>query len=366
MKKILFFNQRWTSGGIERIITEIIEYSRKFNKNFEFVILVSQKETNVFDEVLKNNDVDFIVLNKKKRSNPLIRNIVSLKKYCHYLKIIKPDIIHVNVYNAIGNIYALLSSIIKKNKIIIHAHNNGFDDDKFKIKLIINKISKILCTNSDNKTYIACSKQAADFCFTQKNKALIISNGIPLEKFEFDSKKREEYRKSMKLENEFAICNIGRMVEQKNQIRLIKIFSEIKKQNNNAKLYIIGDGKLYLSIIKKIKEKCLENDVIIYQKISGIEKFLQAMDCFLFPSIYEGFGLVAVEAQVSGLPTFINSKLSKEIFNSPNAYPIDLSATDFEIAKFIIDKTNASVRKSYLNSTYDINKMMEKIIDCYK
>ena len=90
------------------------------------------------------------------------------------------------------------------------------------------------------------------------------------------------------------------------------------------------------------------------------------MDCFVFPSLYEGYGIVAIEAQASGLPTFIADNLSEQIFATENSYGISLKNSDIDIAKFILKKSQKLKRKSPVMNKYDIRNMVNRILECYE
>ncbi len=361
---IFFLCQRWTSGGIESVINNIINYSDK--EKYKFEIVASQKETNIFDSNLKNNNVNFIQLNDGFEKNPIIRNIKSFKKIKLYLKEKQPDVVHINIYNAISCIYARIAKRYNVKKIILHAHNNGFDNDKLKIKLLLNQMSKFLFYDK-TYTYIACSKEAAEFCFNKKalKDCKIIENGINVSEFCYDENTRNEYRKKLNLDNCFVVGNVGRFVKQKNQLRLIDIFYSIKKIKENVKLILIGDGVLEEAIKESIERKKLKKDVLILKNRNDVNKIMQAMDCFIFPSLYEGYGIVAIEAQASGLPTYISDNLSESIFASNKSFKIDLKKEDEDIANFIISKSLQEKRKSPKMEKYEIKTMVDKINKIY-
>lgn len=364
-EKVVFLCQRWTTGGIESIITKILHFINK--DKYEFEIVVSQKETDVFDKELRNYNINIIQLNNKFEKNPLIRNIKSFYKIIKYLKKEKADIIHINIYNSMSCIYACIANFCGVHKIILHSHNNGFDKDHFKIKLLLNNICKKIFYNK-KYIYIACSIEAAKFCFNKKSlkNCRIINNGIFIDDFLYNEKIRENYRKKFKIENSFVVGNIGRFVEQKNQIRLINIFDKIKSLNKDSKLIIVGEGTLEKDLKRAIDEKNMRKDVIILKKRSDVNNILQAMDCFVFPSLYEGYGIVAIEAQAAGLPTFIADNLSKEIFATEISYDISLKNSDLNIANFILEKSKNFKRKSPQMENYDIRNMVNIISDCYE
>ena len=228
------------------------------------------------------------------------------KKILKILKQEQFDIIHSHLSHT--NFYFMILGYIAGIKIrISHSHLIYIDKTiKEKIKHKIYKLLiKIFSTN-----YMACSEAAAiDLYGTTKN-IYILKNAIDLKKIAPNSDIRNEYRKLLKYQDdEIVICNIGRMEEQKNQLFLIDIFNELTKLNINYRLLIIGAGSLEEKIKNRISNYKLEKKVQILSSRNDINNILQAADLFLLPSLYEGLGIVLVEAQAAGLICFTSDKV---------------------------------------------------------
>ena len=148
------------------------------------------------------------------------------------------------------------------------------------------------------------TENTAKFC--------VLNNAIDAEAFCYDVEKRGRIRTQFGLEDSVVFGPIGRFFEQKNHAFLIDIFCEISKQCENAKLMLVGDGELKEQISQKVLDKGLKDKVIFTGVQEDVVPFYQAMDVFLFPSLYEGLGMVAVEAQATGLPCVISDKVSKK------------------------------------------------------
>ena len=80
------------------------------------------------------------------------------------------------------------------------------------------------------------------------------------------------------------------------------MFSEVSKQRDDALLMLVGNGDLQQSIKDKVEELGLSEKVIFMGQRNDVNCLMQAMDCFVFPSIFEGLGMVLIEAQAAGLP----------------------------------------------------------------
>lgn len=111
----------------------------------------------------------------------------------------------------------------------------------------------------------------------------------------------------------FVIGHVGRFEEQKNHALLIEIAAEIAKREPNMRLLMLGDGSLRPSIQQKVSELNLSDHVIFAGVRPDVPRLmLGAMDVFLFPSLYEGLGLVLIEAQAAGLPCVFSDVVPEE------------------------------------------------------
>lgn len=101
----------------------------------------------------------------------------------------------------------------------------------------------------------------------------------------------------------FVIGHVGRFEPQKNHHFLLEIAAEIAKREPNMRLLLIGTGSLLPEIQAKVTQMGLTDLVIFGGVRNDIPRLMKGlMDVFLFPSLYEGLGLVLVEAQAAGVP----------------------------------------------------------------
>ena len=176
-------------------------------------------------------------------------------------------------------------------------------------------------------------------------------------------------RKKLKIEDKcFFIGNVGRIKTQKNQKFLIDVFNLVSKRIN-SKLLIIGEGELKNDLEKHIKELNLEDKVIIHTPVSNVEDYYQAMDMFVLPSLYEGLGIVNIEAQACGLRTIVSDRVPEIAKISELLSFIKLSDSEQIWANEIINKSDykREIQNSILkNSGYDIDFESKKLIDIYR
>lgn len=104
------------------------------------------------------------------------------------------------------------------------------------------------------------------------------------------------------------ILHVGRLIEQKNHLGLLSIFELVLKQIPTAKLLLVGEGPLQELIEDTINKRELAKSVLLLGLRDDVPSLMSKCDIFLFPSLYEGFGLVAIEANAANLPV-IGSKI---------------------------------------------------------
>lgn len=196
---------------------------------------------------------------------------------------------------------------------IAHSRNASMD---LNLKALYKGFSKLFI-NSQATDRFACSRAAGVWLFgekqVQKETFHVIPNAIQLDKFIFTGDKRNQVRKEFGIaEDELAVVCVARFSQQKNHAFLIKVFNEIHNIRPNSKLYLVGAGELENEIRNDVKNRSLEDAVVFVGSRSDVGDVLQGMDIFLFPSFYEGFGTVIIEAQCSNLPMIASDTIPSE------------------------------------------------------
>ena len=258
------------------------------------------------------------------------------------------DIVHCHLLNN-GAFFLHYAKKYGMNCRILHSHVTKSADTKLK-KLRNDLLVPIAIRNATH--YFACSEDAGKFIFKSKE-FIVINNAIDGDKFLYDEEKRNKIRQKMGLDNQFVFGNIGRLCPQKNQLFLLDIFYHIKNKKKDSKLIMIGNGPWKEKIQEKIKRLGLEKDVIMLDSMENIQDMYQVFDMFLFPSNYEGLGIVLIEAQTSGLRCFTS-----------NMVPIEAKITDNFRVQNIKDKAEewADSVLAYSKETYVRNSKKEELI----
>jgi len=163
---------------------------------------------------------------------------------------------------------------------------------------------------------VACSKEAGEWLFgkayLRRGKYMIIPNAVDVKKFSLNENVRNDYRKQLGVEGKIVFGNVGRFHESKNHMFLLDVFSEIHRRNGNTVLMLVGDGYLRSVIENRIHQLGLDNSVILTGTRSDVPNLMQAMDVFLFPSLWEGLPVTLVEAQAAGLPCLVSDRITTD------------------------------------------------------
>ena len=342
------------SAGIENFIMNL--YRNIDLEKVQFDFLVHNKEKKDFDEEIEKMGGKIYRLSYKDDKN-IFKYIRDLNRFFKEHK--EYEIVH----GQMQSMMPLYLYIAKKNGVpirIAHAHNSHYEKSMKGILLhFFSRFSKKYATD-----LWACSKNSGEYLFG-KRKFEIIHNAIDMDKFQYNEEVREKVREKEGLKEKFVIGHIGRFELQKNHEFLIDIFYELQKLMPNAVLLCFGCGGRQEQIKEKVKRLHIENKVYFKGVVSNTEEYYQGMDCFLLPSKYEGLPLVGVEAQVSGLPCFFSSTITKELELSKTAYFLDLALSPLEWAKFI-QKNDKVIRKTNYIDSYDLCKESRRIAKKYK
>lgn len=225
---------------------------------------------------------------------------------------------------------------------IAHAHSsNQTKDKKYLLKLWYKRNISQYATH-----LFACAEAAGQWMF-HTNDFKVLNNAINSKEYVYTQciadKVREEFGIS---KDSFVIGHVGRFAAPKNHMFLVEVFAELCKQVPNARLLLVGDGELRSDVETKVKELSIEKQVVFAGLRSDVNELLQAMDVFVFPSVYEGLPVSIVEAQAAGLPCFISDKVPIECKKTDLVQQIDLTS-DVEVWVRNILSVKGQKKKDY-------------------
>jgi glycosyltransferase involved in cell wall biosynthesis len=283
------------------------------------------------------------------------------------------DIIHIhadNAYEAMRSIWSGQLAGIKK--FVIHAHTTG-SEKQFNI---IKRIIILLCQRMLSKAryfQLACSDEAADYLFGSKteNKTVVIKDGIDTGKFVYNTNTRRRVRDGLRYAKDQLIVGcIGRFSPPKNYFFTLKIFAELLKKDPTARLMLVGDGRLKRQVEECAKEIQIYKSIDFLGNRNDVPDLLMAMDVFLLPSLYEGFGIVNLEAQCSGLPCIVSTEVPEMVRVTDLVKFVPLSESPEMWADTVCNGTNVDSRQSKENELiqagYDITSSSARLQELYE
>lgn len=334
MRKICVLCETWASGGIESFLTNVLSNIDLTQLQVD-IVAVTLKES-IFTEHLVKKGVSFIPLSGNRKhvlkNKAMFENLLNSQKY---------DVVHVNAFHSGMLYYLRLARNAGVPVRIGHSHNSALQLQKWHCaKMLVHIICRHLFSGAAT-TLWACSRPAAGFLFSmksmQRSGVHIVPNGIDLDKFRFNTTTRIEERKKLGITDQFLVGCVGRLCSQKNQVFLLRVFSELVQQNPNSRLLIVGDGPDRIMLERAACQLKIMDRTFFYGVTAHVERLLCAMDALAFPSQFEGLGIVAIEAQASGLPVVCSENIPQEAFISPFIHEVPLNAGETQWAKTLYD-----------------------------
>lgn len=161
-----------------------------------------------------------------------------------------------------------------------------------------------------------------------EQKTVVIRNGIDLEKFRNPGVTREEKRRELAIPQDvFLVGHVGRFTPEKNHPFLVEVFREIAERTPNAYLLMVGAGD-HSHIAQLLHSYGLEGRYRILSGRKDINELLAAMDVFVFPSVFEGFGIALMEAQAAGLRCIASDCCPREVVRTKDCIAMPLEAPE--------------------------------------
>ena len=356
MKNLIIFYPSYERGGATKILINLIKVLSK--KNIKIYLIINNfiyKHKNL--EVVKvNNKYNFF----KTRFFSSLLGSVELIRLINKLNKSETRILSMQ-----SNFFSVLICFFKRIKVIVRVSEDPcgatkYADEKIFSYLVL--LSKFLTYNM--ATSIIVNAKKSFLC---------------VKKFLYNKKKiRILYNPSLNKINKFKIKNnnrtflsIGRFCKQKNQILLVKAFTNFCKKNKNYRLILCGDGPDKNDLYSFIKNQNLTKKIILKKWNSNLDKYYKDSSVFILTSLYEGMPNVLIEAinnnipciatNVSGVPDLLLNGKGGIILKNFNTFELqnklnNIAKNYSEFAK------KAKIAKNYLYR-YELNKASGKYIN---
>jgi len=363
MIRVLHVVHGMNRGGIETFIMNVYRSIDRKEIQFDFLTHVNKKCA-YDDEILEMGGRIYHI---PSRRDGVIKNFRGVRNFFreHH------DFAAVHQHlSSLSNIRPLVCA--KKYGIpirIAHAHSTK-EQGSF-IHTVLNRFNRKRIDNIVTEKF-ACSDLASKWAFgvetMNDGRVVFIPNGIDSDKFRFDDRTRDRLREELNIADCIVLGHVGRFAEAKNHSFLVDVFNDFHKEHNDSVLMLIGNGILMKQIKEKVNSYDLENEVLFMENRSNVGELLQAMDFFLFPSIYEGFPVSLIEAQAAGLKCLVSNRITRQVKITDSVKYLSID----EGTKVWVNALNLNLKYERENKTeeikehgFGIKKVTEKIIKYY-
>ncbi|MBU1087430.1 MAG: glycosyltransferase [Candidatus Omnitrophica bacterium] len=300
-------------------------------------------------------------------------DLLVLMKITKFIKKNRFDIIHTHLIDA--DIFGFFAARLAGVPVVLSTKHNT---DNFRKTKSLAVFLDSLIANLSNRI-IAVSNSVRDFMVKYQkispSKITVVRNGIDFKKF-LSGNDKSKIREKLNLNSQaFIVGTVARFDEQKGHIYLVEAIPRILDKINNVYFLFVGEGVLRQQIENRVKMLNIENNVKFFNAIDNVSDVLHSLDLFVLPSVWEGFGLVLLEAQAAEVAV-IASDIDgiKEVIEDGETGILVPPANSEVLADRIIQvlsdknlRNRLSVNgQNSVKERFDIKVMTKKIESIYK
>jgi len=398
MKSIGVVITRMIPGGASKVVSQIIEAGAD-SYNFTLFTGLEGIDDTLVNEISKSCKVITIP--------SLIRNISPIKDFSAYRQLLREfrkynfDVIHTHTSKAgfIGRLAAKsadIATIIHSPHGTIYSTDSNIDGvPKFSIgrqllriaESYVGKTTTFLTTLSKNELEVC-----VNFKLSTLDNSVIIPNGVVFEDFDVSDENRSKIRfidpiKQLKFEDsDIILLSVGRLSAEKGHSVLLKAFdlmikkekhqkvidTDVSKKSTKVKLLLVGEGPEREEL--ELQAKKIDAEIIFVGHSNDVIPYLEAADIFVLPSLYEGFGIVILEAMASGLPVLasavggipeiINDNVNGNLFPTGNSEV--LSEQLIHLINYPHKRVNFGKNGKMRAKEFSLKKMLGKYLKLYE
>lgn len=365
MKKVCILQNSLTYGGTDTFVINLC--SGLVRDGYLVTVVLSVDETEMLprEEELRATGATIVKTCCLRGIRSKLRHLGLLFKH---LRNTKYDIFQTNIdlFNGPQLFVAWLAGVPVRE---CHSHNSEQSKEVKEGRTIAiscyQALMRWMCWIFSNRRG-GCSEEALDFLFGDRWRkdafSKVIHNGIDLQTYEknvdIQGKKSE-----LGLTNKFNICTVGRIDHQKNPLFIVKVMKEVTRIRDDCDLIWIGTGELKESVQREIKREHIGDRIHLLGTRADVPDILKCCDLFFFPSLFEGLGIVLIEAQAAGLNCIVSEAIPP-VANCGGCTFISLTESAEFWAEKISDaldgRLSCTIEAKQL-TVFDINYMVQEM-----
>ena len=370
-KKVCILNHGLASGGTDTFVITLAKGLAKDGYNVTIALAVDPDSEKQFrEEEVKS--LGNITIYKTSDLNNVKKMLLHSVRLYHLLKDGHYEIFHANMdmFNGINMLVAWLAGVPVR---VCHSHNTESQYEAKNGKHIVIRcyrfVMRCLLLTFSNRL-CGCSEEAMNYLFGNRWKknqhSLVVYNGIDFSKFQMDGFEKELMRQKLELPSGPLLICVGRLEEQKNPFFAADVMVKLHDRRPDAHLIWIGGGLLEDRLKRYIKE----NNALDYIHLLGVKKnvndYLRCASLYLMPSVFEGLGIAALEAQAAGLPVIISSTCPRLVdIGACSFLPLDGSVWVNKICDLLDSKEPVSLIEDK-RKKFDQSYMVKQLETVYQ
>jgi glycosyltransferase involved in cell wall biosynthesis len=303
-KRLLFTIPTLEAGGAEQTLIRLINCLDK--KNYDILLAVFEDKMECARDL--GSTVEIVCLNKKRGRWDFFNLILRLRRL---IVSFKPDA--VVSFLAYANIIAVIATLLPKRLSRVIISERSYPRTYLPLSRLKN-IRRILMKQTYRKAdkIVAVSrsiKKALEEDFgVQSQKTVCIYNPVSFE--DIRSKSEEGVRHPLLKDKNKVVLSVGRLEHEKRFDRLLRVFSSVREEHENARLIILGKGTLQRPLQNLAHQLNIDKWVDFVGYKSNPYAWISKADVFVLSSDREGLPNAILEAMACGVPVVATDCLS--------------------------------------------------------
>jgi glycosyltransferase EpsF len=304
--RVLHIVSAMDRGGAETLLMNV--YRNLDRKKLQFDFVTHRLDDGDFDVEIRKLGGRIYNIPSLGKIGPIsyVKKLAEIMKLNSYIAVHS----HTDYQSGFPALAAKLAGIPHR---ICHSHSNNWPlNGGFKQKMLLTGLQSLIKFSATQ--YCSCSREAGAFLFGQKavekNQVTILKNGIDLSQYLDETITKTSVIRELGLgSNSKIIGHVGKFSKSKNQKFILRVLKELVSKDDSYVALLVGDGPLKGEIELEAEKMGISNHVRFLGVRSDIPRLMRAFDVLLFPSIFEGFGIVTIESQISGTPCIMSDSV---------------------------------------------------------